>query len=222
MKRSLGARAGSFLLLLRGAEASRSSSDDSAGHPQAAHKEPQPVRQDEQEARKKKLGAFRSLPVFKASFLRPGGREKPAAAEGALKAQATVERRKQTLELVVPKSKVVVMVEKKLLSGVIMELIENASAYSPANSTITVRVAGKEGYVDIEVRDQGYGIPAKDLPKIFGKFVRGSNANTYRPDGNGLGLYIAKGIVTGAGGKIWVKSQEGKGTSVYVRLPTTR
>ncbi len=93
MKRSLGARAGSFLLLLRGAEASRSSSDDSAGHPQATHKEPQPVRQDEQEARKKKLGAFRSLPVFKASFLRPGGREKPAAAEGALKAQATVERR---------------------------------------------------------------------------------------------------------------------------------
>lgn len=93
MKRSLGARAGSFLLLLRGAEASPSSSSDSAGHPQTTHKEAQPVRRDEQEARKKKLGAFRSLPVFKASFLRTGGREKPVATVGAHKAQATVERR---------------------------------------------------------------------------------------------------------------------------------
>jgi signal transduction histidine kinase len=72
---------------------------------------------------------------------------------------------------------------------------------------------------EFSIQDRGCGIPQKDLPRIFGEFTRASNATTFKADGNGLGLYIVKGIVEHAGGSIKIESKEGKGTTVTVRLP---
>ena len=70
-----------------------------------------------------------------------------------------------------------------------------------------------------EIEDHGCGIPRKDIERIFDEFTRGSNATKFKADGNGLGLYIVHGIVKRSGGTIRVKSEEGKGTKVTVRLP---
>ena len=57
------------------------------------------------------------------------------------------------------------------------------------------------------------------MEHLFEKYLRASNAGTHKPDGNGLGLYIAKGIVESAGGRIWIESIEGRGTTVTFTLP---
>ena len=109
--------------------------------------------------------------------------------------------------------------DKKLITAVMRELLNNAMDFSPAGNTITVRTSQVMDGVQVEVHDRGYGIPAADQRKIFEQFVRGSNATKYKPDGSGLGLYIVKGIIERAGGKIWLESKEGQGTSVFFRLP---
>ncbi|MEE8359491.1 MAG: ATP-binding protein, partial [Candidatus Omnitrophota bacterium] len=65
----------------------------------------------------------------------------------------------------------------------------------------------------------GIGIPNKDLPLIFDEFYRATNARKVEKDGSGLGLSIAKEVAERHGGKIWVESEEGKGSSFYIRLP---
>ena len=63
------------------------------------------------------------------------------------------------------------------------------------------------------------GIPAGDLPRLFQRFVRGSNAKTAQIQGTGLGLYVAKAIVEGHGGEIHLTSHEGAGTTVWFYIP---
>ena len=63
------------------------------------------------------------------------------------------------------------------------------------------------------------GLPASDLPKLFGRFVRGSNAKEAHIQGAGLGLFVSKAIVEGHGGQIYLASREGEGTTVWFDLP---
>lgn len=109
--------------------------------------------------------------------------------------------------------------DKKLIDAVLRELLGNSIDFSPPGSTTTIRVTQTVRHAQIEVHDQGYGIPEVDMKRIFEEFARGSNANKYKPDGSGLGLYIVRGIVERAGGRIWLESKQGKGTSVYIQLP---
>lgn len=109
--------------------------------------------------------------------------------------------------------------DSQLLEDVIRELLRNAMCYSPIGGVIAVHVEKRGQLVHLEVRDHGCGIPHRDLDRIFNKFVRGANAHLCNPDGNGLGLFIAKGIVEHAGGTIWIESEEGKGTSAIMNLP---
>lgn len=74
--------------------------------------------------------------------------------------------------------------------------------------------------IEFQVMDNGIGIPARDVPRIFERFYRVERARM--PDevrGTGLGLAIAKHIVEGHGGRIWVESLEGKGSTFYFTLP---
>lgn len=111
------------------------------------------------------------------------------------------------------------MIDRKLMAGVLGELLENARGYSPAGSEITVRVSRVRSAARIEVVDQGCGIPADQIPRMFQKFTRGKNAYANKPVGNGLGLYICKGIVERGGGTLSVSSVEGKGTTMTLDLP---
>lgn len=84
---------------------------------------------------------------------------------------------------------------------------------------IEIKASAKKDKVLVSVSDNGIGIPENEIGKLFKKFSRASNAVKMYTDGSGLGLFIVKEIVTGHWGKIWVKSQEGKGTVFFVELP---
>lgn len=114
---------------------------------------------------------------------------------------------------------IMMKLDPKLITGVAQELLENAIDYSPDNTTIRLSSRRAGRYAEFSVSDHGCGIPKKDQHRIFDEFTRGSNATKYKADGNGLGLYIVRGIIAHAGGIISIQSQEGTGTTVTVRLP---
>ena len=98
-------------------------------------------------------------------------------------------------------------------------LIENASKYSPEATPVNVNVWQQDGEARITIQDQGIGIPAADLPRIFERFSRASNVDDRKFHGMGLGLYICRGIVEEHGGRIWVESEIGNGSTFHVALP---
>ena len=99
-------------------------------------------------------------------------------------------------------------------------LVDNALRYSPDGGTVTVGAARREDTVEVSVADEGIGIPQSDQDQIFRKFYRGSDAELrVGAGGTGLGLFIARGLVTAMGGRIWVSSQEGEGSRFAFELP---
>ena len=101
-------------------------------------------------------------------------------------------------------------------------LVENALRYSPGGGTVTVGVRRSDDRVEVRVADQGIGIPAAERERIFRKFYRAESAARDGAAGTGLGLFIAKELVTAMGGRIWVESTEGEGSSFSFELPAAR
>lgn len=102
-----------------------------------------------------------------------------------------------------------------LLDRVMSNLLGNAVKFTPQDGTVSVSLSGGNGHILFRVSDTGVGIPVKDLPHIFNPFYRGKRDSK----GSGLGLAIVKKIVESHNGKIWVESEEGKGSTFNVMLP---
>jgi PAS domain S-box-containing protein len=99
-------------------------------------------------------------------------------------------------------------------------LLDNALKYSPGGGTVTVGAQRKLDTVEVSVADEGIGIPQADREQIFRKFYRGADAQGRTgASGTGLGLFIARGLVTAMGGRIWVTSNEGEGSRFAFELP---
>ena len=105
------------------------------------------------------------------------------------------------------------------IGQVIENLVENAVKYSPEASEVQLALDQRDGHALIDVTDQGIGIPVPDIPHIFDRFHRGANVDDRRFAGMGLGLFICKGIVEQHGGRIWVDSAVGTGSTFHVALP---
>lgn len=110
--------------------------------------------------------------------------------------------------------------DPKLVRIIFQNLLSNAVTYTLPKGKITlvIKDTNVRGLVQIEVADTGCGIPVANQNKVFQKFYRADNAQTIKPDGNGLGLYITKAIVQALGGNISFKSEEGRGTTFSLTI----
>ena len=112
--------------------------------------------------------------------------------------------------------------DTKNIRMVFENIIDNASKYTPENKTITIAVSRLPRKVDVVIQDEGVGIEAKDIPKVFQKFSRVNNPLSILVGGTGLGLYWAKKIVVLHGGTIKVKSVLEHGTTFTVSIPNSK
>lgn len=110
-----------------------------------------------------------------------------------------------------------VLADPNRLERVFTNVIGNALKYSPPETEVLVTAKRVDGEVEISVTDRGVGIAPEDLPHIFERFYRAKGVR--RGEGLGLGLYIAKMLVEAHGGRIWVKSELGKGSTFSFTLP---
>lgn len=120
---------------------------------------------------------------------------------------------------VTPTEPVYGWVDPPRFEQVINNLVENALKYSPRQTPVTVDIWREGAEVRLSVRDEGIGIPAEDQPLVFERFHRAGNVDDRRFAGMGLGLYIARGIVEQHGGRIWVDSMPGVGSTFHVAVP---
>lgn len=123
------------------------------------------------------------------------------------------------ISLAKPADPLVVCLDRRRIGVAIDNLISNAVRYIRKKGRIKVAICRKGDQVVFSVKDNGIGIPIKQQENIFEKFFRGENALRYQISGTGLGLFITKGIIEGSGGKIWLKSEENKGSEFYFSLP---
>lgn len=112
-----------------------------------------------------------------------------------------------------------VEIDTDRFTQVVDNLMNNAIKYSPDGGIITCRLLETHNQVIMSISDQGLGIPRKDLTHIFDRFYRVDKARSRAQGGTGLGLAISKEVIQMLGGRIWVDSTEGKGSTFYISLP---
>lgn len=125
----------------------------------------------------------------------------------------TAKNRSLELTYVKPDDFPDLMMDETKIRQVIMNFIDNAIYYTPSGGKIEVELVDKPGSVEFRVHDTGIGVPKNEQPHLFTKFYRAGNARQARPDGTGLGLFMAKKVVLAQGGAVIFYSQEGKGST---------
>jgi signal transduction histidine kinase len=143
-------------------------------------------------------------------------------------ARALVARTADAVAEAVPTRRIAVEVPAELprifadpvrLEQVLGNLLSNAVKYSPPGSAIRIGAAAKGSEVVVSVTNEGEGIPAHDLPRIFSRHYRTRSAERGRAEGLGLGLYIAQGLVEAHGGRIWAESEPGRSATFRFTVP---
>ena len=112
-----------------------------------------------------------------------------------------------------------VLIDKNRVESVLMNLIHNAIKFTGQGGRITVRAVTDDNCILVSVADTGKGIPPGEVSRIFERFYKVDKSRG--GEGSGLGLSISKTIINAHGGKIWVESDEGKGSVFYFTLPLT-
>jgi two-component system phosphate regulon sensor histidine kinase PhoR len=131
--------------------------------------------------------------------------------------QPMAEAKSIDLQAQFPQEVLVLPADPLLFRRVLENLLENAIKYSPPKTTVTLKFQKEGPEVRFAVQDQGPGIPVEDLPHLFEIFYRGTE--TGKEPGFGLGLATVKRIIDAHGGRIWVDTAEGKGTTFFFTLP---
>jgi two-component system phosphate regulon sensor histidine kinase PhoR len=109
--------------------------------------------------------------------------------------------------------------DRRRLTEVLQNLLDNAIQYTPSGGQISVTAEAKDSEVVIAVSDTGIGIPEADQPRIFERFYRVDVARSREVGGTGLGLSIAKHLMEAHGGKLWVESEVGRGSQFHFSVP---
>ncbi|HKG55273.1 MAG TPA: ATP-binding protein, partial [Anaerolineales bacterium] len=113
----------------------------------------------------------------------------------------------------------VIEADSALLQQALYNLVENALKYTPEGGEVTIHLQTSPLELTFAIQDSGIGIAANDQPRLFEKFYRGTNREALVQRGTGLGLAIVKSIVERHGGKVWVESKLGAGSTFYLQIP---
>ncbi|WP_345954605.1 PAS domain-containing protein [Mucilaginibacter sp. PAMB04168] len=114
-----------------------------------------------------------------------------------------------------------VLADEDKIEQVLINLINNAVKYSPQGTIINVSATTRDGQVRVCVKDEGMGIPAKDLPHVFNRFYRVEGEHMKTTKGFGIGLYLCREIIERHGGKIGAESELGIGSTFWFEIPVT-
>lgn len=147
---------------------------------------------------------------------------KPVTVPQIIEKVATVQRSYTTKhELIVDIQNEIptIVADEDKVDQILTNLTNNAIKYSPKGGKITISAVCKDDMVRCSVQDQGMGIPKEHLSKVFDRFHRIDNRDTREVGGTGIGLYLVKHLVEAHGGKIWVESEVGQGSSFIFELP---
>jgi signal transduction histidine kinase len=120
------------------------------------------------------------------------------------------------IDVDVPATLPLVDIDALRIREVLTNLISNALRHTPDDGRVSIAASAGSAIVTVTVTDTGSGIPAADLPRIFDRFYKGHGSH-----GSGLGLTIARNLIVAHGGEIRAESEEGKGTTMRVTLPTS-
>ncbi len=112
-----------------------------------------------------------------------------------------------------------VMIDKASMKLVADNLLDNAVKFSPENSEVSVLLEKQDQNIQVKIIDHGIGVPKDEQAKIFEKFYRGKGSMAHSATGTGLGLTIVKQVVEAHGGKVWVESEAGKGSTFSFSVP---
>jgi signal transduction histidine kinase len=124
-----------------------------------------------------------------------------------------------TISLHIKANDTKVIADRARIAQVVGNILDNAVKYSPSGGQVTVRLKQQEGYYQVSISDQGLGISPELFDHIFERFYRVRNTATQQLSGVGLGLYVAKAIIDRHGGRIWLSSNQGTGSTFHFTLP---
>jgi PAS domain S-box-containing protein len=125
----------------------------------------------------------------------------------------------QSILLHLPSNLPPVHVDAKRIAQVLVNLVRNAATYAPKGTEISISASVRAGFMQINVKDQGPGIPAAEHRKVFKAFQRGTSVENGLTQGAGLGLAICKGLVEAHGGRIWIKKKNTPGATISFTVP---
>ncbi len=134
----------------------------------------------------------------------------------------TAKGRDLTLSYHKPKDFPALNLDETKTRQVIMNFIDNAIYYTPAGGHIVINLEDKGSAIEYTVVDDGIGVPKAEQHHLFSKFYRAGNAKKARPDGTGLGLFMAKKVIVAQGGSVIFRSQEGRGSTFGFSFPKAK
>ena len=153
------------------------------------------------------LGRLQRVPVDLSGIVRTVAREMGTG-------------RQRTIEIDVSPNELGLFGDPAAMEHIVTNLLDNALKYSEPNTVVRASVFEGDGEVLLTVSDEGVGIASDELPQVFDRFRQASNARGH--SSVGLGLYIVHSLVIAQGGRVWVDSELGKGTTFTVALPVRR
>ena len=110
-------------------------------------------------------------------------------------------------------------VDSEKIRQVMLNMIDNAIYYSNPHKKVVITLKSSGKMIEFSVKDSGIGVPKSEQANLFGKFFRGTNAKKRRPDGTGVGLFLAKKVILSHDGEMIFESEEGKGSTFGFKLP---